>query len=1261
MTDHHHATFCPAAKRPRSINERSNVPFYIHAPDYRDSSGGIRVLHYLCHILNEMGEEAYLVGTQVTSPRLRTPVLTLKRLEEHFLAGQTPVTLYPEVVSDNPANTPLIARWLLNVPGHLGKDIDFEPEDLIFYYEAWCLPPQMSGQPLFIHPVDESVFHNDDNPDDAARTLECYYANKYFLGQRPLLPEHEQLVSLGQEVKRTPQEIANILRRSKVLYCYEPSGIISEALACGCPVLLVRSDYLPLPDGDPHHRIPGLAVYGESDALVRARQSLRWIPAAHEAARDQSWALTQAMVETVYRKAEQFRQHGKPLRNEMQALWSLPLADRPAAAEQFREAYAESGLCAITQQSPGLLAAAQRQPGTTRSTCRDDDYLRWLDRRAMLVAQSAPAVLNREGDQAAFQIIVRVAADDGAGLASTLDALGEQIHAGWHLDILTPLPAPEGLADIPCIGWHTVAETADLAALTRQLVESSEYDWVIELPVGSRPDPLYLWRIARTAASNTEHAAFFVDDDCYDESGNRANPRLKPGVNRAALLESDLAGPLCVRRALWLAAEVRHASPCPWFDKLLAIAAIDAWDSLGHIADILISHPHDAPEHGQACRSAVQAYLRGQGIAAEVLDSGTQGWHIRYPLSAAPSVTIIVISASDVLHSSIARCLDTIQRYTRYPAFDIIVCKPDGNTDPDLLAEIESRQATPGVRIELLSPPAAQSHATLCNLAAQAANGEFLAFLDEEVQIVQDSWLEELIRNALQSGIAAVVPCQIQPGTSLINSAGPVLGLNGLLDAPYRGRVKYGTSVPLNWLRTTRDLGTLPKGGFLVRKSSYLQAGGIDDGAIVADLSAADLGLRLRAQGERLIYQPLSNIVYQPPATGPLPERPEVLARKQLAQYAARDAFIDRWYPEAASDPFWNPNLSLTGRIPGLETELLPPWHIVPSLKLRVLARPVTNGQGYYRVTAPLDALHAKGQIQRCIWDQGAYRPAHPAELLRLAPDVLVVQNYLGNSCLQELQDIRRIAARPFVIQTLDDLVTGLAESNPLRATNPPNPAERIRYSLALCDRLIVSTDYLAEYHSHHIKDIKVVPNRLEQALWLPLSSAKRTGRKPRIGWAGGTTHQDDLLLLEEIIKATSADADWVFMGMCPESIRPLLAEYHPLVGFADYPAYLASLNFDIAVAPLAETPFNRAKSNLRLLEYGVLGIPVVCTDIDPYRNSPACRVRNRASEWIDALRARIHDADAREREGSAMREWVLRHYILEDHLDDWLLAHLPV
>ncbi len=1274
MIDHHHTTFSPATKRPRSINERSNVPFYIRAPDYRNSSAGIRVLHYLCHILNEMGEEAYLVGTQVTSPRLRTPVLTLKQLEEHFMAGQTPVTLYPEVVSDNPANTPLIARWLLNMPGHLGKDIDFEPEDLIFYYDAWCLPPQMSGQPLFIHPVDESVFHNDDNPDDAARTLECYYANKYFLGQRPLLPEHEQLVSLGQEIKRTPQEIANILRRSKVLYCYEPSAIICEAQACGCPVLLVRSDYLPLPDGDPHRSNPGLAVYGEADALAQARQSLRWIPAAHEAERDQSWALTQAMVETVYRKAEQFRQHGKPLRNEMQALWSLPLADRPAAAKRFREEYEESGLFALTHTSPERLFVPQRHSMTIKPEKQDCDYRRWREQRDALLARNAKNLGSSEAKRASFQLILQVAPEEGAMLAYTLDSLGTQLHAGWRLDVLTTLPAPEALTDIPCIGWHGLSAETDPAAVAARLVADSSEDWIIELPAGVQLDPLYLWRLATISDQSQATQAIFVDDDLYATDGQQhASARFKPGSNPEWLIASDHVGILAVRRQAW--SRPPQPNRCAWHDQLFFVIANYGWAAVAHVPDVLLSYPDAFPYDEISHRNALSSFLSDRKTPAELLGTGLHSFCIRYlPEDAAaplPLLSVAILYQADFILEHITDCLNSLLKYTAYPNIEIIISTVDARLDPKLQTLIAEKSNEAGKAIRIIAlpaevygkfgkhTPAHAIHNALCNAAVDAAAAEFVLLLDEKAKIVQENWIDELLGTCRQPGVAAAVPRMIQPGSSRLEYAGDVLGMGGRIGTPYREAFRYNKdSIKPQWTETPHDLATLPDQGFLIRKSCYHAVGGMDP--LAGDMAATDLGLKLRTRGERLVYQPLANLAFQKFTVTALPEAMETIAQTILDKAATQKTFMHRWWPTAAIDPFWNPNFSLFHNNARIESEYLADWQITPQPNLpRILTRPVTNGQGYFRISAPLNALQQAGKVQVCEWNQiDGGRPFIPSEILRLAPDSLIVQNYMNPSSLHSLEALYAAPGRPFTIFVMDDLMDGLAESNPLKVTVSENPRERLRSALAHCDRLVVSTDYLAEAYRHMIDDIRIVPNCLEQAIWLPLHSAKRTGKKPRIGWAGGTTHQDDLLLLKEIIEQTRHEADWIFMGMCPDEIRPLLTEFHPLTSMARYPAHLASLNLDIAVAPLAEIPFNRAKSNLRLLEYGILGIPVVCTDIDPYRNSPACRVVNTPKAWIAALRERMHDADAREHEGRAMRRWVQENFLLENNTDQWLTAH---
>ena len=51
-------------------------PYLIAAPDYRESSLGIQVLHRLCHMINERGGRAWMVGCTV-NPEWNAPALSL--------------------------------------------------------------------------------------------------------------------------------------------------------------------------------------------------------------------------------------------------------------------------------------------------------------------------------------------------------------------------------------------------------------------------------------------------------------------------------------------------------------------------------------------------------------------------------------------------------------------------------------------------------------------------------------------------------------------------------------------------------------------------------------------------------------------------------------------------------------------------------------------------------------------------------------------------------------------------------------------------------------------------------------------------------------------------------------------------------------------------------------------------------------------------------------------------------------------------------
>jgi hypothetical protein len=237
-----------------------------------------------------------------------------------------------------------------------------------------------------------------------------------------------------------------------------------------------------------------------------------------------------------------------------------------------------------------------------------------------------------------------------------------------------------------------------------------------------------------------------------------------------------------------------------------------------------------------------------------------------------------------------------------------------------------------------------------------------------------------------------------------------------------------------------------------------------------------------------------------------------------------------------------------------------------------------------------------------------------------------------------------------------------LPGKHPLQGKWPKDLRKRLRRLLEHSDRLIVATEPLKEEYSRWISDVKIVPNYLEKAKWLDLTAniKSREGKKMRVGWAGGAQHQGDLEFILPVVEATKNELDWIFMGMCPDQIRPFIKEYHAGVHFDLYPQKLADLDLDLAIAPLEYNNFNMAKTNLRLLEYGVLGWPVVCSDITPYRNAPVTRVSNNVNHWIKAIREKVNEPDALVKDGQVLKQWVLDNYLLEDHLDQWLEAITP-
>lgn len=663
-------------------------------------------------------------------------------------------------------------------------------------------------------------------------------------------------------------------------------------------------------------------------------------------------------------------------------------------------------------------------------------------------------------------------------------------------------------------------------------------------------------------------------------------------------------------------------------------------------------------------------------LTLRLLDTRTPGLHLAeilliqaptitsYANEAQPSDTTpalpaglvsIVIPTRDQF-PALQRCIESLFEHDPGAPFEIVLVSHRCE-DPVTNAFINGLpSALPG-RLRVTRFDGEFNFAELCNVGAALAQGDFLLFMNDDVAALHAGWLSELLlpMSCPQVGISA--PRLVFPD-GRIQHAGMVLGLNGAADFPFVG-CTMDEPGPLGLLAYTREVSAVTGACLLVRRSLFDALKGFDT-AYALTYADVDFCIRAARASQTCVWTPHATLMHEVGLTLKAAfATPQAAAGAQARFDQDKALLIKRWLPALARDPHYNPNLSLTSR--RFEPEpnpALQPFSTSEVRHPRILALPADdNGSGEYRVAMPARAAAQQGLAASRI------APGYPLPVLleRLGVDTLFSQRQVDDNHIAALTALRELMPRLRIVMDFDDLLTGVSSQNYYYKTVWKDMPRRLSALAGLCDCFTVSTEPLAAAMRDYHPDVRVIPNGIDPAMWPARAARQRDPaprRKLRVGWAGGYSHAGDLALIREVIAALANEVQWVFLGMCLEESRKHLHAFQPAVPFADYPAAFAALDLDLALAPLEINHFNECKSNLRLLENGILGYPVIATDIAPYRcGLPVTLVDNRPQSWIRAIRDRIGQQAALHQEGLALREAVLSDWTLEKTLPAWVSA----
>jgi GT2 family glycosyltransferase len=814
-------------------------------------------------------------------------------------------------------------------------------------------------------------------------------------------------------------------------------------------------------------------------------------------------------------------------------------------------------------------------------------------------------------------------------------------------------------------------DSEQLISMGNRELRSAEAQWLGLIDAGDQLAPDALFRIAHAVREHPQWQIVYTDEDQITADGQHTNPHCKPDFNLDYLRSLPyVGGLLLIRRDLFeaLGGFDPQAEGAEDYDLMLR-----AWEHLqrtgageaaiGHVPEVLYHRlqgsghtQKSVPEILQAGHSALQRHFERLGIAAQVQPGPfPPSFRVRWPLPEARPLVSILVPTRDQL-PLLQRCVESVIEKTKYPAYEILIIDNDSQTIDarNYLAAIEAKEAELGGRLRVVRQPGPFNFSAMNNAAARAARGEYLLLLNNDTAALHDDWLDEMMGHAVRPDVGIVGAKLLYPDGK-IQHAGVILGLRGPAEHPFIGRPPEDRGY-FGRAQLTQDLSAVTGACLLVRKSVYEQVGGLDEQAFKVSYNDIDLCLKVREAGLRIVFTPYALLMHEGSASqkSGTETQPDNAKLKRFA--AEKDAMYAKWLPQLAFDPAYNRHLSLASTDFLLDDQPCLSWDPDWRPRPRVLVHSADReGCGEYRIIAPMRALNRAGLTQG--WE--TMRLFEPAEMERMQPDSLVVQRQMEWPQIEALERHAR-TSKAFRVFEIDDLITNLPHKSVHKSTIHKDIAKRFRKAAGLCNRLVVATEPLAKAYAHFTDEVVVQPNYLEAARWGHLQPARAERSKPRVGWAGGVGHTGDLELIADLVRDTASEVDWVFFGLCPEALKPLVKEFHPGVPLDQYAAKLAALDLDLAVAPLEDNAFNEAKSHLRLLEYGILGYPVICSDLTPYQGDfPVTRVANRYRDWTRALREAVSDRAALRAQGDALRAKVLADWMMEDHLDTWLKAWL--
>lgn len=276
-------------------------------------------------------------------------------------------------------------------------------------------------------------------------------------------------------------------------------------------------------------------------------------------------------------------------------------------------------------------------------------------------------------------------------------------------------------------------------------------------------------------------------------------------------------------------------------------------------------------------------------------------YRFHYELIGHPKISIVIPNKDQVAY--LIRAVDSILQKSTYDNYEIIIV--ENNSESEEIFELyRLLEEIPQIKVVRWEQPF--NYSAINNYGVSFATGEYLLLLNNDIEVISESWMEEMLMYAQRPDVGAV-GAKLYFENRTIQHAGVIIGIgeDGVAVHSHAGE-PFSSVGYMGRLYFAQDVSAVTAACLMVKRSLYEAVKGFEEELAVA-YNDVDFCLKLRELGLLNICTPYAELFHYESVSRGYEVKPE---KKQRFQQEV--AYMKKKWKTVLEqgDPYYNPNMS---------------------------------------------------------------------------------------------------------------------------------------------------------------------------------------------------------------------------------------------------------------------------------------------------------------------------------------------------------------